>query len=72
MESISVYQEPWVAMIRHHPLACADGAPVRLEELLPYELIIRHGNPVWKINSWFGIPGKSRSCAVGSPICRCL
>ena len=41
VESISVYQEPWVAMIpAHHPLACADGAPVRLEELLPYELII--------------------------------
>ena len=36
VESISVYQEPWVAMIpAHHPLACADGAPVRLEELLP-------------------------------------
>ena len=43
VESISVYQEPWVAMIpAHHPLACADGAPVRLEE----------------INSWFRDTGK--------------
>lgn len=66
VESISVYQEPWVAMIpAHHPLACADGAPVRLEELLPYELIIpSRESRLEEINSWFRDTGKK-------PIVRC-
>ena len=66
VESISVYQEPWVAMIpAHHPLACADGAPVRLEELLPYELIIpSRESRLEEINSWFRNTGKK-------PIVRC-
>ena len=66
VESIAVYQEPWVAMIpADHPLAGEGDVPVQLEELLPYDLIIpSRESRLQEINSWFQNTGKK-------PIVRC-
>ena len=65
VESVPVYQEPWVAMIPEgHPLALEQKETIRMEELLPYELIIpSRESRLQEINGWFGEGEK--------PIVRC-
>lgn len=65
VESIPVYQEPWVAIIpADNPLAKEKGATVNLADLTPYELIIpSRSSRLEEINDWFRSTGK--------PIIRC-
>lgn len=55
LASFPVYQEPWAAMIpKGHPLAQSPDQELKLEELLPYELIIpSRESRLHEINSWF-------------------
>lgn len=60
VESIPVYQEPWVAIIpADNPLAKQKEATVNLADLTPYELIIPSRSPrLEEINDWFRSTGK--------------
>lgn len=55
VDSFPVYQESWVAMIpKEHPLARGQKKTIRMEELLPYELIIpSRESRLQEINGWF-------------------
>lgn len=60
VESIPVYQEPWVAIIpADNPLAKQKEATVNLADLTPYELIIpSRSSRLEEINDWFRSTGK--------------
>lgn len=60
VESILVYQEPWVAIIpADNPLAKQKEATVNLADLTPYELIIpSRSSRLEEINDWFRSTGK--------------
>lgn len=55
VESIPVYQEPWIAMLpASNPLAGKPGDTIESSELLPYELIIpSRSSRLEEINKWF-------------------
>ena len=61
VESISVYQEPWIAMIpQNHPLAEKEGTTLEAADLLPYDLIIpSRASRLDEINSWFAYTKKT-------------
>lgn len=60
VESIPVYQEPWVAIIpADNPLTKQKEATVNLADLTPYELIIpSRSSRLEEINDWFRSTGK--------------
>ncbi|MDY3919768.1 MAG: LysR family transcriptional regulator [Candidatus Limivivens sp.] len=55
VHSLPVYQEPWIAMIPpDHPLAQEPGDTIRLEKLVPYDLIIpSRQSRLQEIEGWF-------------------
>lgn len=55
VESLRVYEEPWVAMMqKDHPLAGEPGDEIDLEELAPYDLIIpSRQSRLAEIEKWF-------------------
>lgn len=65
VESMPVYQEPWIAMIpASNPLSQDPSPTISSRELLPYELIIpSRASRLEEINKWFGDGAK--------PIIRC-
>ncbi|MGN1166313.1 MAG: LysR family transcriptional regulator [Lachnospiraceae bacterium] len=66
IDSLTVYEEPWIAMIPHdHPLALKEGETIDIDELIPYDLIIpSRASRLEEINGWFSYTGKS-------PVIRC-
>lgn len=61
LESIPVYQEPWIAMIPEaHPLAHNKSATLEAADLLPYDLIIpSRASRLDEIYSWFQYTGQT-------------
>ena len=61
MESIPVYQEPWIAMIpKDHPLAHNKSSTLEAADLLPYDLIIpSRASRLDEINNWFQYTGQT-------------
>lgn len=57
--SLSVYEEPWIAMIPlSHPLAQEPGDTIDLKRLAPYELIIpSRQSRLQEISGWFETTG---------------
>ena len=55
VDSYPLYEEAWAAMIpKGHPLAQTEEKTIRMEELLPYELIIpSRESRLQEINGWF-------------------
>lgn len=60
LESLPVYEEPWIAMIPgKNPLAQKEEDTIELSELLPYDLIIpSRESRLQEINGWFERTGK--------------
>ena len=66
VESLRVYEEPWVAMMqKDHPLAEEQGNEIALEKLAPYDLIIpSRQSRLAEIEKWFEESGTK-------PVVRC-
>ncbi len=66
VESLRVYEEPWVAMMtKDHPLAGELGEEIDLEKLAPYDLIIpSRQSRLAEIEKWFEESGTK-------PVVRC-
>ena len=60
VEALSVYKEPWIAMIpSSHPLARHEGSTIELAELAPYDLIIpSRASRLQEISGWFQMTGQ--------------
>lgn len=61
LHSLSVYEEPWIAMIPlNHPLAKEPGDTIDLKRLAPYDLIIpSRQSRLQEISGWFGTAGNT-------------
>lgn len=60
IESIKIYEEPWVAIIPlNHPLAKEKGDSIELCKIAPYDLLIpaRHSR-LHEVEGWFSSSGK--------------
>lgn len=66
VHALSVYQEPWIAMIPSvHPLASLPGDEIELAKIVPYDLIIpSRESRLQEITEWFRDAGTQ-------PIVRC-
>lgn len=66
VESLLVYEEPWIAMIPlSHPLAQKESKDLDIDELIPYDLIIpSRASRLEEINGWFSDTKKT-------PVIRC-
>ncbi len=66
VESLLVYEEPWIAMISHsHPLAQKESKALDIDELIPYDLIIpSRASRLEEISGWFSDTKKT-------PVIRC-
>ena len=60
VEALSVYKEPWIAMIpSSHPLARHEESTIELAELAPYDLIIpSRASRLQEISGWFQMTGQ--------------